>query len=48
MSSSDKRVHFGLGPETRIRELEIKWPSRTVQTLKDIKAEQFLTIEEGR
>lgn len=27
MSSSDKRVHFGLGPESIIRSVEIRWPS---------------------
>ncbi len=46
MSSSDKRVHFGLGPETQINELEIKWPSGIVQVLKNLKADQFLTVEE--
>jgi hypothetical protein len=46
MSSSDKRVHFGLGLETRIGSLEIRWPSGTVQTLKDVSADQFLKIDE--
>jgi hypothetical protein len=46
MSSSDKRVHFGLGPETRISSLEIRWPSGIVQTLKDVAADQFLKIDE--
>ena len=46
MSSSDKRVHFGLGPETRISSLEIRWPSGTVQTLKNVSADQFLKIDE--
>jgi hypothetical protein len=48
MSSSDKRVHFGLGPDKQIRELEIKWPGGAVQTIKDIPADQFLTVEEPR
>ncbi len=46
MSSSDKRVHFGLGPETGIKSLEIRWPSGTVQTLKDITAGRIVKIEE--
>jgi hypothetical protein len=46
MSSSDKRVHFGLGAETRISSLEIRWPSGTVQTLKNISADQILKIDE--
>lgn len=44
--SSDPRVHFGLGANTLVKEVEITWPSRTVQRLKDIAADQHLTIEE--
>ena len=46
MSSSDKRVHFGLGQETRIRSLEIRWPSGITQVLKDLTAGQILKIDE--
>jgi hypothetical protein len=46
MSSSDKRVHFGLGAETRISSLEIRWPRGTRQVLKDIAADQVLSIDE--
>jgi hypothetical protein len=46
MSSSDKRVHFGLGTETAIQSLEIRWPSGIVQTLKKVKADQILNVTE--
>ena len=46
MSSSDKRVHFGLGTEKAIQSLEIRWPSGIVQTLKKPKADQILTVTE--
>jgi len=46
MSSSDKRVHFGLGNETRIKSIEILWPRGTKQVLNDVKADQFLNIRE--
>ena len=46
MSSSDKRVHFGLGPEKAIASLEIHWPSGIVQTLKKPRADQILTVKE--
>jgi hypothetical protein len=46
MSSSDKRVHFGLGAETKIASLEIKWPSGIVQTVKDVPADRVLRINE--
>jgi len=46
MSSSDKRVHFGLGAEIQIRSVEIQWPRGAVQTLSNINADQFLRVEE--
>jgi enediyne biosynthesis protein E4 len=45
-SSSDPRVHFGLGKNDKIQELEIRWPSGTLQTLKDVPANQILIIQE--
>jgi hypothetical protein len=46
MSSSDKRVHFGLGEETKVASIEIRWPSGILQVLKDVAADQFLKIDE--
>jgi hypothetical protein len=46
MSSSDKRVHFGLGPETKISSIEIRWPSGVQQVLRNVAADQFLKVEE--
>jgi hypothetical protein len=48
MSSSDKRVHFGLGDETKISSIEIRWPSGTRQVLNDVKADQILKVDEPR
>jgi hypothetical protein len=45
-SSSDSRVHFGLGASPRIKEIEIRWPSGIHQTLHDVAADQILTVEE--
>ena len=46
MSSSDKRVHFGLGSETKIRSIEIRWPSGIRQTLTDVAADRMLKVDE--
>lgn len=46
LSSSDKRVHFGLGRETTIQSIEIRWPSGTKQILRNVSADQILQIEE--
>jgi len=48
MSSSDKRVHFGLGSESKIRSVELHWPSGIVQELKDVAADQILKVDEPR
>ena len=47
LSSSDKRLHFGLGDEATVRSIEVHWPSGIVQTLKDVKGDQYLTIDEA-
>jgi enediyne biosynthesis protein E4 len=46
-SSSDKRVHFGLGGDTLLKEITLRWPSGTVQTLHNVKADQILRVTEG-
>jgi hypothetical protein len=48
LSASDKRVHFGLGSDRRIRLIEIRWPSGVDQILKDVAANQVLTVKEPR
>jgi len=47
-SSSDSRVHFGLGANRRIRELEIRWPSGAHQVLRDIEVDRVMTVEEPK
>ena len=47
-SSSDKRVHFGVGNATVIDKIELQWPSGVKQVLLHVKADQVLTITEGR
>ncbi|MGH9343279.1 MAG: CRTAC1 family protein [Terriglobia bacterium] len=46
--SSDPRVHFGLGKETFVNTLEIRWPSGARQELHDIMADQILKVVEPR
>lgn len=46
-SSSDKRVHFGLGKAPVVDSIELSWPSGTKQILKNVKADQILTITEN-
>ena len=46
LSSSDRRVHFGLGSEKSAQTIEIHWPRGALQTLKNIAADQILRVEE--
>jgi hypothetical protein len=46
-AQSDLRVHFGIGKATKIDLLEIRWPSGTVDTLKDLQPNQVIYVKEG-
>jgi hypothetical protein len=45
-SSSDRRVHFGLGTESKVQVLEVVWPSGVRQILREINADQLYKIKE--
>ena len=47
-SSSDSRVHFGLGANRSIKDMEIRWPSGIKQTLHDVSVDRVMTVEEPR
>jgi enediyne biosynthesis protein E4 len=47
MSQSDLRLHFGLGTATTIDRLDLQWPSGKTETLRNIAADQSVTIQEG-
>lgn len=46
-SSSAGPVHFGTGLAKALDVVEIRWPSGTVQTLRDVPADQVLTVRES-
>jgi hypothetical protein len=46
LSSSDKRVHFGMGLDTAAKAIEIHWPSGTRQVLENVRADQILQVDE--
>jgi hypothetical protein len=45
-SSSSRRVHFGLGAEAGIQNVEIRWPSGAIQKLERPKIDRCLRITE--
>ena len=46
LSSSDKRVHFGLGRNVMAPRIEIRWPSGVHQILENVKSDQNLRVDE--
>ncbi|MGA8530305.1 MAG: CRTAC1 family protein [Acidobacteriaceae bacterium] len=46
MSSSDRRVHFGLGTETKVDFVEIRWPSGIVQRIDKPEVDRIVRVEE--
>ncbi len=46
LSSSDKRVHIGLGADAAPQSIEIRWPSGIPQVLKNVHGDQILQVDE--
>lgn len=47
LSQSDYRIHFGLGNNSSADQIEILWPSGIIQILKNVKANQIITVQES-
>ena len=47
LSQVDPRAHFGCGSATKVDSVEIRWPNQEIQTLKDVRVNQFLTVVQG-
>jgi hypothetical protein len=47
-SSSDDRVHFGLGPATVATKIELTWPSGKRQVLENVRADQVIQVKEEK
>ena len=46
LSCGDRRLHFGLGAATNAA-LEILWPSGVRESVKNLRADQLVTVKEG-
>ncbi|MEN8228183.1 MAG: VCBS repeat-containing protein [Bacteroidota bacterium] len=45
MSATSHVLHFGLGLTRNIDSLVVRWPNRTVQVIRDLSANQLITLE---
>jgi hypothetical protein len=48
LSQSDLRVHFGLGSASKIESIEVRWPSGTTDVIRNLAADQFYSVLEGK
>lgn len=46
VSQDHQRIHFGLGKNTSVKKLTIKWPSSIVQEIRNIAADQIIKVVE--
>jgi hypothetical protein len=46
LCTHDDRIHFGLGPAAVVPKIEIRWPDGSLQTLRNVAADQLLTVEQ--
>ena len=46
-SAGDHRLHFGIGPETKVDRLEVRWPSGRVDRHEAIDADRAILVREG-
>ncbi len=48
LSASDRRVYFGLGNLTKLDEVTVSWPSGKRESFKNLAADMFYTLTEGK
>ncbi len=47
-SAQDPRLHFGLGDRQIVDSLHVLWPSGAATTLRNLRADQVITVKEGQ
>ena len=48
LSSSDLRLHFGLGRHTQVEQITVWWPSGDVDKVRNVPADRIVILEEGK
>ena len=46
-SSSDMRVHFGIGSITKIDSVQVRWPSGLLELFENSRIDELQTLKEG-
>jgi hypothetical protein len=48
LGQNDVRAHAGLGAATRVDRIDVRWPRGSTETIRDVSANQIVTITEGQ
>lgn len=48
LSTSDLRLHFGLGSNAVMKKIEVRWPSGLVQEFHDVEGDAIYEVKEGQ
>jgi hypothetical protein len=48
LCANDRRLNFGLGSASRVERITVRWPSGAVESVQGVKADQAVTISEGK
>jgi hypothetical protein len=48
LGQNDLRLHFGLGDAARVERIDVRWPTGDVETIRDVAADQIVTITQGK
>jgi hypothetical protein len=48
LGQNDLRVHFGLADADHVSQLDVRWPTGAVETIRDVAANQIVTVTEGK
>ena len=46
LSVNDRRLHFGLGAETKAS-IEVRWPNGRLEKIEDVTGDQLVVVREG-
>ena len=46
-ATNDLRLHFGLGPEPKIKAVMVRWTNGKVQTFENVVADKIYFLREG-
>ncbi len=46
LASNDPRVHVGLGPDTAVRDVRVRWPDGTTETFGGVPIDTYTTLRE--